>query len=270
MSLPLPLAGKRLLRKMRKRASPLHPVLTAGDYRSVVNLPPFTEGRARVFGTPVRFSDRDGFLHSVREIFFDKVYRFDARREKPRIVDAGANIGLSIIYFKRLYPDATIVAYEPDNEIFALLQANTGHYEGVELREAAAWTADTELTFFREGSLAGSVAMDYLNRGKEVKVRAERLKTELQKGPVDFLKIDIEGAENSVLFDIEPELSTVDFLFFEYHSVPGQPQRLGELLNLAGRAGFRYVINGAHGPRLPFVEKVAHGFDLQLNVYCFR
>ena len=42
------------------------------------------------------------------------------------------------------------------------------------------------------------------------------------------------------------------------------------MLDLVRRAGFRYVINGAHGPRLPFVERVPHGFDLQLNVSCFR
>jgi hypothetical protein len=69
---------------------------------------------------------------------------------------------------------------------------------------------------------------------------------------VDFLKMDIEGAEAEVLLDIESELHSVQNLFFEYHSTPGKQQVLGELLSVVTKAGFRYIINGTHGPSLPF------------------
>ncbi|WP_174284530.1 FkbM family methyltransferase [Sphingomonas bacterium] len=209
-------------------------------------------------------------MHSVIEIFKDEVYQFKADNAAPHIIDAGANIGLSVLFFKELYPEATIVAYEPDREIFQLLCENVGHLPGVELHEAAAWTEDTTLTFFKEGSLAGSTEMDFLSKGSTVLVRAERLKDAILKRPVDFLKIDIEGAENAVLFDIVDCLDHVRHLFFEYHSTPGKPQLLGQLLELVAAKGFRYAINGAHGPALPFVDKVPHGFDLQLNIFCFR
>jgi len=39
---------------------------------------------------------------------------------------------------------------------------------------------------------------------------------------------------------------------------------------MISRLEFRYSINGAHGARLLFVEKVSFGFDLQLNVFCSR
>ena len=68
---------------------------------------------------------------------------------------------------------------------------------------------------------------------------AVRLRDEIAKRPVDFLKLDIEGAENSVLFDIEDQLATIDHLFFEYHSNPSKPQLLGDMLNLMTRQGFR-------------------------------
>jgi FkbM family methyltransferase len=259
-----------LLGAIRRRISPLDGIMSATDYHRVNRSPALTAGTTRIAGRTIAYSDNNGVLHSAREIFRDEVYRFRARTDRPHIIDAGANIGLSVLYFKRMYPEATVIAFEPDAAIFALLQRNTAGLRDVELRQAAAWTEDTELTFYSEGSLAGSAELDYTGRQNATVVRAERLRDELEKRPVDFLKIDIEGAENTVLFDIEDRLDSVDHLFFEYHSNPDKPQLMGDLLNLVRRNGFRYTVNEAHGARLPFVERVEQGFDLQANVFCDR
>lgn len=266
------LKAKALNRQIEPR-SPLPGIVSDQVYRDLRAMAPFTPGSATILDRTIAFSDVEGLLHSLREIFVDEVYRFATDLDAdtpPHIIDAGANIGLSVLYFKRLHPEATLVAYEPDPQMFELLVHNTAGLPGVELRNAAAWTAETRLTFYTEGSLAGSTEIDFLGKGQAVTVEAERLRDRLVERPVDFLKIDIEGAENEVLFDIEDQLDRVGMLFFEYHSTPGRAQRLGDLLAMVSRHGFRYVINGAHGARLPFVETVPHGFDLQLNVSCFR
>ncbi|SEM01127.1 methyltransferase, FkbM family [Sphingomonas palmae] len=255
---------------VRRRISPLHGFMTAADYRAAAKVAPFSRGQTRLQGQPIAFSDNVGFFHSVREVFGDEVYRFKAKTQTPYIIDAGANIGLSVRYFKNLYPQAKIVAFEPDPDIFILLEENVRNLDGVSLKRAAAWTENTDLTFYMEGSLAGSTQIDFLGSQREVRVPALRLRYFIQDGMVDFLKIDIEGAENSVLFDIADQLDRVDHLFFEYHSSPGQPQQLGDLLNLVAKAGYRYAINGAHCAGHPFVETVSKGFDTQLNVSCFR
>lgn len=259
-----------LVNRLRRKASPMREVMSGRDYRAVKRKSHFEGGASQLFGEPIRYSSAGGFLHSVGEIFYDEVYRFDAAGPAPHIIDAGANIGLSIVYFKRRFPEATIVAYEPDETIFGLLKDNVANLSAVDLRQAAAWVEDTTLTFYAEGSLAGSLELDSENLNRPVKVRAERLRSELEKRFVDFLKIDIEGAENNVMFDIEDKLDNVGLLFFEYHSNPDKPQLLGDLLNLVTKAGFRYVINGAHGVAHPFTDTPPHGFDLQLNVSCFR
>lgn len=259
-----------VLSELRQRLSPLKGIMTVRDYRATRGTPANAQGTTRVLGQEVAFADGIAFLHSVREIFKDEVYRFDAKTATPRIIDAGANIGLSVRYFKRMYPQATVVAYEPDTAVFQILRRNTADLDGVELRQAAAWVEDTELSFFSDTRLAGSLGMDYWGEGNVIKVKAERLRDELAKAPVDFLKIDIEGAENSVMFDIEDQLDRVDHLFFEYHSSAGEAQRLGDLLNLVSRHGFRYTINAPHGSPLPFVQPVRKGYDLQLNVFCVR
>lgn len=255
---------------VRRRVSPLYGIINALDYRRLTRAIPMTTGKTRVLGEETLYSDKNGLLHSVDEIFRQQVYRFEASHDAPHIIDAGANIGLSVRYFKKLYPRATIVAYEPDPKIFELLKTNVGHLDGVDLRQAAVWSQDTTLTFYTEGSLAGSSLADTGASGSVLNVKAERLQKELQKRPVDFLKIDIEGAEAEVLFDIEDQLENVECLFFEYHSLPSHPQILGQLLNLVARNGFRYVINGVHGPAAPFIDRIQSGFDLQLNVSCVR
>jgi FkbM family methyltransferase len=255
---------------VRRRLSPLEGIITGSDHRALKRAPAHVGGTTRLFGRPFSFSDGAAMLYSAREIFKDEVYRFQARTDRPHIIDAGANVGLSVVYFKRLYPEATVVAYEPDAAIFARLRQNTKDFPGVELHEAAAWIEDTELSFFSDPTLAGSIGLDYHQLGKVIKVKAERLRNEIAKRPVDFLKIDIEGAENQVLFDIENQLDRVDNLFFEYHSEVGKPQLLGDLLNLVVRHGYRYTINGPHGAHLPFVEPIRRGYDLQLNISCVR
>lgn len=259
-----------ILSDLRQSVAPLEGLMTLRDFRAARRSPPNQRGNSRILGQDVTFADGPAFLYSVGEIFKDEVYRFNAKSNTPRIIDAGANIGLSVRYFKRLYPNATVIAYEPDTAVFEILRTNTAHLDGIDLRQAAAWIEDTELSFFSDTRLAGSLGMDYWGDSKVIKVKAERLRDELAKAPVDFLKIDIEGAENQVLFDIEDQLDRVDNLFFEYHSEFDKPQLLGDLLNLVSRNGFRYTINGPHGSPLPFVQKMREGYDLQLNISCVR
>ena len=65
---------------------------------------------------------------TLREIFIARDYDFPVHREIRTIIDAGANIGLSSVFFAHKYPRARVVAIEPEAENFALLQRNTRGY----------------------------------------------------------------------------------------------------------------------------------------------
>ena len=41
-----------------------------------------------------------------------------------KFIDCGANIGISILFFKKQYPDCTIMAFEPNPHAFPLLEKN--------------------------------------------------------------------------------------------------------------------------------------------------
>ena len=247
--------------------------LSERERKRLLNYPAFTEGNADFFEKPFIFSDAHAFLHSLDEIFGGEIYRFESGTDEPYIIDCGANIGLSIFYFKKIYPNSKIVAFEPDNKIFNILQENINGFPNsgnIQLFEEAVWTSDCELEFYSEGTLGGSIQVDYRNTNNIIKIKAVDLKKFLNQ-KVDFLKIDIEGAENEVVFDIKDSLKNVDKLFLEYHGLKNQKQNLGEILNLLKEVGFEYYIRVA-GETIcfPFCNEEPSVFNQQLNILCYR
>lgn len=63
-------------------------------------------------------------LYLIREIFLLREYQISTPREAPVIIDCGANIGVSVLYFKRLFPKSVIIAFEPNPMVFQLLKSN--------------------------------------------------------------------------------------------------------------------------------------------------
>lgn len=214
------------------------------------------------------------FAHSYKEIYEEQVYKFIPLNENPVILDCGANIGLSVIYFKKLYPGSKVIAFEPDEKIFNQLCKNVNQFgfEDVYFEKKAVWREDEELSFDTKGGMAGSLLTSEAQPQKTVtKVQATRLWKYLDT-KIDFLKIDIEGAEVEVLKDCRDRLYNVNNLFVEYHCYKGDEQLLDELLVLLKKAGFRYYIRTAYETmKFPFVEKAGeYAADLQLNIFCYR
>jgi len=230
--------------------------------------PRYQSMTTNLLGFPVKIVDAYSFLAMAREIFGEHIYRFKPTSSTPYIIDGGANIGLSVIYLKQLYPTAQVLAFEPDHEIYEVLNANVGHYSNVRTVKAALWSSNGSLQFMAEGSWAGRLCQP----GDESTycVPTVRLWEYLDR-PIDLLKLDIEGAEAQVLFDCADRLWSVDHLFFEYHSFAGQRQELPRLLTLLEELGFRIFIEG-YVRKHPFIapELTPNSMDLQLNIFGIR
>lgn len=261
---------RTLMPDNRSLNNPFKRWITDTDYVYLKNYRRFQDGRLEFMDRPLEFSDSIGLIHSLEEIFIDEIYNFDTKQIKPTIIDCGSNIGLSIIYFKSIFPEAKVLGFEPDPKIFQLLKKNISAFNlhDVEVFETAVWTHETTLKFHSEGSLAGSTEISNYNH-QSYSVKTTDLKRILSKESVDFLKIDIEGGENTLLFDLESELKPIRYLFLEYHSIANNNQKLGEILTLLSNAGFRYYIQSANDfQKTPFKTSVKEGFDLQLNIFC--
>ncbi|TAL48473.1 MAG: FkbM family methyltransferase, partial [Chitinophagaceae bacterium] len=215
--------------------------------------------------------DSGSLIAGYQEIFLKQNYLFNTFQQAPRIIDCGSNIGLSIIFFKKKFPGAVIDAFEPDPRIFAVLKNNIDkrRFTAISLHNTAIAAEDGELKFRPDGGFSGKITKDESSPGL-ITVKAEKLSPYLNK-PVDFLKIDIEGAETEVLFEIRNNLDVVRNLFIEYHSVNGHDQNLDQLLKILKEKKFRVHIKEAASAKHPFMERpLIAGMDNQLEIYAWK
>ena len=66
-------------------------------------------GSTLLFGKDFEFVDGYSFLFLHDEIIEKEIYKFSTDDSAPYIIDGGANIGLSVLYFKQSYPNAKIL-----------------------------------------------------------------------------------------------------------------------------------------------------------------
>lgn len=178
----------------------------------------------------VRRGDSD--YRAFKQIFLRKEYalgedaedivklRYDAilgAGDIPVIVDAGANIGLTSIWFSTHYPKATIVAIEPDATNHAMLVRNTAELGNViplhsaigskaglvdvNLRSGQSWASTTARS--ESGSTKIITIMDAVRR--------------VPRGIPLIVKIDIEGFEYDLFADNLSWLDEACCVFVEPH-----------------------------------------------------
>ena len=160
---------------------------------------------------------------------FDLIFRYreyrclDTLREPRLIIDCGANVGFSSVYFLSRFPQAYVIAVEPDAENFIALQRNLASYSGRTLAlQAAIWSHPCELVVSRGGDgreWARTVREG--QTGEKTMVAATDIgaliaRTGFER--VSVLKIDIEGAEAQVFSSDRLEwLKLVDTIVIELH-----------------------------------------------------
>ena len=275
-------------RKIAQRISPVYrPVLRHGfqwlssatyraQHRELERLrrwPTGKEGVTHLLPYPVEFIDAASFLSMWREIFGRGLYNFQTESSSPRIIDGGANIGLASLFWKSKFPEARITAFEPDPKICEVLSRNlkAGSATDVEVQPYALWNANTTLSFSPDNADGGHIEMaGSTGDGSPYHVEAKRLAPYLE-GEVDFLKLDIEGAEMVVLRDCAASLVQVKQIFIEYHGFPNRPQELPEMLLLLQNAGFRLHVQSEFHAEQPFCSRsLSVGMDNRINVFGWR
>lgn len=218
------------------------------------------------------FSNTSASINAVyRHVFIRKIYDFKSKTDSPFIIDAGANIGLATLYWKSIYPNARIIAFEPSKKVFEFLRKNVedNGIRGVECVNKALSNTEGEIEFTTNEGVSGSIVMAK-NLPHSYKVGTVKLSVYITE-EVELLKIDIEGAELDVLREIQHKLFLVNRIFVEYHSFVHRQQELSQLLHLLEDAGFRYYIEGEGTVASPFCGiKAELGQDMKLNIWAVR
>jgi FkbM family methyltransferase len=258
-----------MLRRIYRAIKPVKPSLEESLIQRATHTPRYTACSFEYRGFKLFASDFISVAYQIKEYFGDERMKFTASSTSPLIIDCGANVGISVLYFKQLFPDAKILAFEPDPNISAYFRKNmeVNGVEGVQLEEKAVWKDGKGIRFGVEGADGGSI---FYEGEQSIQIPTTRLRDILEQYPaVDLLKLDIEGAEVEVIKDCQDQLTKVKFLFIEYHSWIANRQELDVLLACLESNGFRYYIHSiGNQTDKPFLQVDAYnGMDVQLDIY---
>jgi FkbM family methyltransferase len=163
---------------------------------------------------------------TYEDLFSKDDYHFAVQKPPATIIDAGANIGLASIKFANRWPDATIVAIEPEAGNFRLLKKNVAAYKNVIPVQAALWNRSGRIRIIDTG-LGNWAFMTRAQSSPEVQAGSteheiqamtmDELMDVYQLDTIDILKIDIEGAEKEVFADTSAWIEKVNAIIVELH-----------------------------------------------------
>jgi FkbM family methyltransferase len=184
----------------------------------------------------------------VREIFFEKPYTRRLRlAPHPVVVDIGGYIGDFALYAVKYLDAERVVAYEPTDENFAMLERNIALNDYADrvtaVRKAV---SDSDEIVLNVEKLDGDEihVSPYWYPGGEQRTLPSVTLGELFDthglDSVDLLKVDCEGGEYDILPNTPDEvLDRVENIAFEYHEVDGYESKLDRVLNRLSSAGFK-------------------------------
>lgn len=137
----------------------------------------------------------------------------------PLIIDCGANIGASPALFATLFPNATILAVEPDKDNYELLVKNARNFHAVNPLLAAVAGFDGWALITNAGDGANMRRTKIVDDKAAETVKALSLSTLLSKqaGIPFILKVDIEGAELDFFAANTDALSRFPIILVELH-----------------------------------------------------
>ncbi len=143
---------------------------------------------------------------------------------QPLIIDGGANVGYSSIFFSSTYPTAKVIALEVEPQTYAMLEANVSHHPNVSPRLAALWSHDRGVSLMLGSKRSWSNFVTDKPSSHELtpSVRLDQLVGTNER--VLLIKLDIEGSEREVCSTSREVLRSSPVIVIEPHDwmLPGK------------------------------------------------
>jgi FkbM family methyltransferase len=174
--------------------------------------------------TPLILRTRSTDVTTYNQIFINSEYDVDLAKTPRIIIDAGANIGCTSLYFACKYPQAKILAIEPELTNYSLLCKNIQTYPNIVAIRAALWKSNSEIDItdpgdghwgFRTYAQTERHHNSILDRVPGITV--DQLLIDYMLEHIDILKVDIEGAEKEVFEDVNKWIEKVGVVMIELH-----------------------------------------------------
>jgi len=177
--------------------------------------------RASRWNTSFRLRPRSTDFDTYEHVFVLNQYDIPINFEPKLIIDGGANIGMSAIYYALRYPKAKIISLEVSPENFDLLKHNTRDFPNVKPICKGVWNESGHLKIINQGAGENAFMVKRVDSASEGTIPAISLHDIMLQENVDVLdivKLDIEGAEKMVFANnFESWLPKTRLLIVELH-----------------------------------------------------
>ena len=241
--------------------------------KKLTNLPRYLQGKISVLNWSIEYIDAPALASSIDLLLIKKSNDFESSNPTPIILDCGANIGISVLNYKRKYPNSKITAFEPDPNILPILKnnlINNGAMD-VKLVDEAVWIINGKSKFFCEGADGSKLIQGINDCHSTIEVNTIDL-DEYISGPIDLVKMDIEGAEFEVIPHIRSKLHFIKNILIECHINTNEIEKFSKILEELGKANFQVSIS-VLGPWSDLLNKpirIKNGFDQYILVSAWR
>jgi FkbM family methyltransferase len=209
-------------------------------------------------GYKLSYLDINQVAHIFFEVFGQNIYYFKSETQAPVIIDIGANIGDSVIYFKWIFPKSKIYAFEPLPNAFNLLRKNIelNNFKNVHIYNFGLGDKESTVKLYSDkigtsgSSTTNKKTSDYKLKSDIqehiIKIRKLSYFKEIsQYKKIDLIKIDIEGAEGLLLAELEKVLPKTEKIIMEFHVIPDISQNsFDKLITLLRKHHFRLSFAG--------------------------
>jgi FkbM family methyltransferase len=157
---------------------------------------------------------------AFEHVFFRKEYGFSLQKEPSVIVDAGANAGMSAVYFSTRYPHAKVIAIEPEPTTFDVLRKNAELFPQIVPVKAALWNREGAVQIEDAGGGHWAMRVTEADPSSAKFIPTVTIPMLLKQHAIDYidvLKIDIEGAEYEIFEDASSWIDQVGMICVELH-----------------------------------------------------
>jgi FkbM family methyltransferase len=192
------------------------------------------------------FRDRDYAIPSaaVSQRMRDRYNAILASGNMPLIIDAGANIGASALWFNAEYPGARILAIEPDAGNLELLARNTDSLDNIEIVAAAIGGEPGFVALIDHGA-SDAFRTERSENGLQIVTMNELLAQHQNTAPF-IVKIDIEGFEKDLFAANTEWIDQFESIMVELHDwmLPGQQSSATVQREMGRRTDFEIFLKG--------------------------
>ena len=239
----------------------------------LAGVPRYKPGFVTAGNWQLHYLDATSLLSAFDVVVVKRWNDFPCDEKAPVILDGGANIGISAIHYKQLFPYAIVTSFEPDPRACDVLRRNlaANNIHDVEIVEKALWTSNGRASFFSEGADANRVLREHDERltspsAKYCDVETVRLADYLARTRFDLVKLDIESAEAEVIVDCGETLRNVNNLVVEFHLTNSKPHELPRTLQTLADQEF-HVSVCSYGPWVDLLHRTSNTPSIEFDQY---